>query len=150
MRRRVSMPGIVLTDEEMRYIALFEEFTGVVVKDCIIDRERNRIIFVVKEGQVGKAVGRSGSRIKMLNKLLNKSVEVVEYSDNLEDMIRKSLFPARVNAIKVAKTANGKKVVIVSVPPSDKGIAIGRDGRNVSRARILAKRYFGIDKVMIA
>jgi len=144
------MPNIVLTDDEMRYIALFEELTGVVVKDCIIDKERGRIIFVVKEGQVGKAVGKNGINVKMLNKILNKSIEVVEYSETLEDIIRKSLFPARVNAIKLTKTANGKKVVIVSVPPSDKGIAIGKDGRNVSRARILAKRYFGIDKVMIA
>ena len=144
------MPSIVLTDDEMRYIALFEELTGVVVKDCIIDKERDRIIFVVKEGQVGKAVGKNGINVKMLNKILNKSIEVVEYSETLEDIIRKSLFPARVNAIKLTKTPNGKKVVIVSVPPSDKGIAIGKEGRNVSRARILAKRYFGIDKVMIA
>jgi len=144
------MPNIVLTDDEMRYIALFEELTGVIVKDCIIDKERGRIIFVVKEGQVGKAVGKNGINVKMLNKILNKTIEVVEYSETLEDIIKKSLFPARVNAIKLTKTSNGKKVVIVNVPPSDKGIAIGKDGRNVSRARILAKRYFGIDKVMIA
>ena len=143
------MPDIVLTDEEMRYIALFEEITGVIVKDCVIDRERNRIIFLVKEGQVGRAVGRNGMYVKMLNKYLKKNIEVVEYSDNLEDMIKKSLFPARVNAVKVSKTPDGRKIVIVSVPPSDKGLAIGKDGRNVSRAKILAKRYFGVDKVMI-
>lgn len=144
------MPNIVLTDEEMKYIALFEEVTGVVVKDCVIDRERDRIIFVVKEGQVGKAVGKNGMNIKMLSKILNKAIEVVEYGESLEDVIRKSLFPARVTSIKVTKMPDGRKVVIVNVPPSDKAIAIGKNGRIVSRARVLAKRYFDIDKVMIA
>jgi len=35
------------------------------------------------------------------------------------------------------------------VHPEDKGLAIGRGGRNISRARILAKRYFDIDNVII-
>ncbi|HDD63711.1 MAG TPA: NusA-like transcription termination signal-binding factor, partial [Thermoprotei archaeon] len=42
-----------------------------------------------------------------------------------------------------------RKVVIVTVPASEKGIAIGKDGKNISRARILAKRYFDVDWVTI-
>ncbi|HDH07181.1 MAG TPA: NusA-like transcription termination signal-binding factor, partial [Thermoproteales archaeon] len=38
---------------------------------------------------------------------------------------------------------------LVSVPPADKGLAIGKNGRNISRARIIAKRYFDIEKIVI-
>ncbi len=144
------MPSIILTDEEMRHIALFESLTGVVVKDCIIDKERGRIIFVVKEGQVGKAVGRNGSNIKRLSRIFGKPIEVVEYAETVEDLIRKSLFPAKVNAVKVIKRADGSKIVAVSVPPAEKGLAIGKEGKNIARARLLAKRYFDIDWVSIA
>ena len=71
------------------------------------------------------------------------------YSDKLEEMIRLALVPARVKDVRVVERA-GKKTVYVSVEPSDKGIAIGKNGKNVARARILLQRYFGIDNVIIA
>ena len=55
--------GIRLTSREMRYIALFESITGANVKDCIIDDELNRIIFVVKQGDIGAAIGKGGKNI---------------------------------------------------------------------------------------
>ena len=47
--------GIRLTSKEMRYIALFESITSATVKDCIVDEEQNRIIFIIKEGEIGRA-----------------------------------------------------------------------------------------------
>ncbi len=44
--------GIKFTSREMRYIALFQSITGATVKDCIVDNDLNRIIFVVKEGSI--------------------------------------------------------------------------------------------------
>jgi len=35
------------------------------------------------------------------------------------------------------------------VDPKDKGIAIGKNGRNAERIRFLAKRYFDISNVSI-
>ena len=48
---------IKLTSEEMRYIALFENVTGATANDCIIDEDKNRIIFVTKQGDKGLAIG---------------------------------------------------------------------------------------------
>ena len=45
--------GIRLTAEEMKHIALFESITGATAKDCILDKEQNRVIIVVKEGEMG-------------------------------------------------------------------------------------------------
>lgn len=141
--------GIKLTEREMKYIALFESITGTTVKDCIIDDNLNRVIFLVKPGQAGLAVGRNGINVRRLRELFKKDVEIVEYAESVEQLIKNSLFPARVIAVKVANTQDKRKVAYVSVHPSDKGLAIGREGRNISRAKLLAKRYFGIDKVTI-
>ncbi|OYT60969.1 MAG: transcription elongation factor NusA [Desulfurococcales archaeon ex4484_217_1] len=143
------MPEIKLTAEEMRYIALFQDLTRATVRDCIIDESENRIIFLVKPGDMGLAIGRNGINIKRLRKLLGRNIEVVEYADTVEKLAKNALAPARVLNVKVLQTPMGKKKVIVTVDPQDKGIAIGKAGRNVARARMILKRYFDIDSVIV-
>jgi len=58
------MSGIKITADEMRYIALFESISGASVKDCIIDEEQGRAIFIVNMGQVGVAIGKGGRNIQ--------------------------------------------------------------------------------------
>jgi N utilization substance protein A len=43
----------------------------------------------------------------------------------------------------------GTKNIVVVVDMKKKGIIVGKDGRNVDKARILAKRYFNITNVMV-
>ncbi|HDD25984.1 MAG TPA: NusA-like transcription termination signal-binding factor, partial [Acidilobales archaeon] len=45
--------------------------------------------------------------------------------------------------------ANGRKILFVTVDPRDKGLAIGKGGRNVNKARLVLKRYYDIDVVTI-
>jgi len=141
------VPEIKLTAEEMRYIALFQDLTRASVKDCIIDE--NRIIFLVKPGDMGLAIGRNGINIKRLKRLLGRNIEVVEWADNIEQLAKNALAPARVLNVKVLTTPSGKKKVLVTVDPQDKGVAIGKAGRNVARARMILKRYFDIDSVIV-
>ena len=138
-----------MTEKEIKYISLFQDVTGASVRDCIIDDDNNRIIFLVRPGEVGLAIGRGGINIKRLRKLLEKDIEVVEYAEKLEDLVINALMPARVKSVKLVKTANGRKVVYVTVDPKDKGIAIGKGGRNVSKAKLILKRYFDVDSVVI-
>jgi N utilization substance protein A len=140
---------IRLTSDEMSYIALFENVTGAVATDCIIDEERNRIIFVVKPGDVGLAIGKHGSRIKLVKNMVQKDIEIVEYADNPEAFIRNSFAPARIKEIRITERLDNKKVAVVLVENKDKGIAIGKSGKTAERTRFLAKRYFQIDNVVI-
>lgn len=140
---------IRLTSDEMSYIALFENVTGAVATDCIIDEERNRIIFVVKPGDVGLAIGKHGSRIKLVKNMVQKDIEIVEYADNPEAFIRNSFAPARIKEIRITNRLDNKKVAVVLVENKDKGIAIGKSGKTAERTRFLAKRYFQIDNVVI-
>ena len=143
------MPEIKLTAEEMRYIALFQDLTRASVKDCIVDENENRIIFLIKPGDMGLAIGRNGINIKRLKRLIGRNIEVVEWADNIEQLAKNALAPARVLNVKVLTTPSGKKKVLVTVDPQDKGVAIGKAGRNVARARMILKRYFDIDSVIV-
>ncbi|MCY0849327.1 NusA-like transcription termination signal-binding factor [Sulfuracidifex metallicus] len=142
------MPEIRLTPEEMRYISLFQDITKAAVKDCIIDQENNRIIFLVDSKDMGMAIGKNGLNVRKLKNSLGKDVEIVAYSDNLDDMVKFLMAPARVRSIRLVNS-DSKKSVYVTVDPQDKGIAIGRSGKNVVRAKLILKRYMDIDNVVI-
>jgi len=141
--------GIRFTSREMRYIALFESITGATVKDCIIDDELNRIIFIIKEGDVGIAIGKRGKNIHMLERMTGKKHEIIEHSEKPAQFIKNALKPAQVNEIRISERTDGKTIAVVSVNPKDKGVAIGKNGRNAERIRFLAKRYFQIQNVSI-
>jgi N utilization substance protein A len=141
--------GIKFTSVEMRYIALFQSITGATVKDCIVDPELNRIIFVVKEGSIGMAIGKGGKNIHLLEKMTGKKHEVIEHSDNPAQFIKNALKPAKVDEVRITERMDGKTIAVISVNPRDKGVAIGKNGRNAERIRFLAKRYFQIQNVSI-
>ncbi|MEM1597210.1 MAG: NusA-like transcription termination signal-binding factor [Pyrobaculum sp.] len=144
------MPDIRLTEEEIRYATLFESITGVTPIDVVIDTEYSRIIFVVQRNQAAIAVGKGGSNVKMLRQIIGKDVEIVEAGDTPEELIKNSLYPARVIVVKITKAPSGSKVAITTVAPEDKGVAIGKNGKNIARARLLAKRYYDIEKIVLA
>lgn len=141
--------GIKFTSNEMRYIALFESVTGATVKDCIVDEPQNRVIVIVKEGDIGMAVGRQGKNIRLLEKMTNKKHEIIEYSDNPQQFIKNALKPAQIKEIRISERLDGKTIAVVAVNPKDKGVAIGKNGKNAERIRFLAKRYFQIQNVSI-
>jgi len=143
---------VKLTANEMHYISLFESITGAIVQDCIIDNDSDRVIFVVKPGMIGLAIGKNGVNIRRAKKFLGKSIDVVEYADTPELFIKNTLVPvpaAKVRSVTITERLDGRKIASVEVDPEYRGIAIGKNGRNIARARILAKRHFGIDDVKI-
>jgi NusA family KH domain protein, archaeal len=123
--------------------------TKATIKDCIVDQETGRIIFLVKEGEAGLAIGKGGLNVKKLSKIIGKEIEVVEYADKLEELVKSIMAPARVRSVRVVENSNKKKSVYITVDPADKGLAIGRGGRNVARAKLILKRYYDIDSVVI-
>jgi N utilization substance protein A len=141
--------GIKFTSTEMRYIALFENITSASVKDCIVDEEQGRVIFVVNAGQVGVAIGRGGRNIRTLERMTGKKHEIIEYSENPTQFIKNALKPAMVREIRITERPDGKSIAVVAVNPKDKGVAIGKNGKNAERLRFLAKRYFQIQNVSI-
>jgi len=139
--------GGKITVEEMRYISIIQDLTGALVYRCIND-ENNRLICVVKKGDAGKVIGRRGQKIKILRDLLKKNIDVVEYSEDLVEMVR-NLFPnVKIERIDVINRGDST-LVILRVPEEDKGRAIGRGGRVINRARLVLREMFGVSNVVI-
>ncbi len=142
------MSEVKLTTEGIRYIALFENLTGAMAKDCIVDEKKDRVIFVVKKGEIGLAIGKGGSNINRVKKAVGKHVEIVEHSEDVNEFIRNVLHPVPVKSVKIMNKKD-KRVALVEISPMDKGFAIGRDGRNIQKAKMLAQRHHDIGDIVI-
>ena len=138
---------VTLSDEARQYIALFEDATDVAARDCIVDEEFDRVVFLVPPGEMGKAIGPGGRRVKRLEERIGRSVELVEDADRAEDFVANALAPAAVYNVTVSE--NESTVAYAEVASEDRGVAIGRDGKTIRRARELAKRHFDVDDVQL-
>jgi N utilization substance protein A len=143
------LSNIKITENEMRYMALLENMTGATIVDCIIKEDNETVIFAVKKGEVGLAVGKGGEKINRFRRMTNKQVEIYEYIDDAERFIRNALKPAKVKEIRLVDRIGGDRIAMVNVETKDKGIAIGRNGQNIKKIRFLAQRYFGLNTIVI-
>ena len=141
--------SIKLTMDQMRKISLFQNITKVTPRDCIDHEKQDRLIFVVNEGKMGLAIGKNGSNIKSLQNLLKRNIELVEYFNDPIKFLKNLLNAKLINEVKISKRADGSPQAIVLVNPNNKGLVVGRAGRNAEKARLLAKRYFDIPSVVI-
>lgn len=141
-------PKIRLTNDEMQHIALFESVTGATSEDCLIDEKNERIIFIAKKGEMGLAIGKNGKNIASLRKMIGRQIEVVENAETPEELIKNSLSPARIKNIRVTENPK-RKIAVIEIEPKDKAIAIGKNGKTIEKTRMLVKRYFQIDHVVI-
>ncbi len=140
---------IKLTSDELRLISLFQSITSATARDCIVDEKMDRVIFVVNKGQMGLAIGKGGTTIKQLQNVISKKIELVEYSDDVNEFLKNILNSEMINDIKINKRIDGTKQAVIVVDAKKKGVVVGKDGRNAEKARILAKRYFQISSVLI-
>jgi len=142
------MTEVKLTTEGIRYIALFESLTQAIARDCYVDDENDRVIFVVKKGDMGLAIGKNGNNINRVKKSIGKHIEIVEYSDEVDEFVANALQPVFVKRVQVVVKEN-RKLAYVEVMSKDRGIAIGKNGRNIQKAKVLAQRHYGLEDVII-
>ncbi len=134
----------------MKIMDIFSSITRVTPKDCIIDKRLDRVIFLVKRGYVGNAIGRNGVHIKKLKNVLGKDIEIVEDDEQPERFIQNALVPASIEKVAVVRRKGKSTLAFVTVKHGQRGLAIGKDGRNIERARVLAKRHFDIENVILS
>ncbi|GBE55274.1 MAG TPA: NusA-like transcription termination signal-binding factor [Euryarchaeota archaeon] len=142
------METLRLSANEISYIALFESNTGAVTRDCIVDDSEGKIIFVVKKGDMGIAIGKKGVNVARVRQTLGKKVEIIEHGETPEEFVKNILNTYRVKDVEVEDN-NGKKIVKVKVDPRDKNQVIGRKGKNLEKVKMLLSRHHGIDDVII-
>ncbi len=83
---------------------------------------------------VGACVGQKGARIQaVLDEIGEEKIDVVLYSDDIEEYIRASLSPAKVLTVDINEEEKSAKV---TVPEFQLSLAIGKEGQN---ARLAAR-----------
>ncbi len=141
--------SIKFSANEIRFIALFENMTGAMVKDCIIDDENSKVTFVVKNGNMGLAIGKGGNTVSKVKRAVGRGVEIIELSDDSDQFIRNLLSPAELQFVKITKNKKGEKIAIVTADNTNKRIAIGKNGINIQRAKLLADRQHEISNIIL-
>ncbi|MEM4180669.1 MAG: NusA-like transcription termination signal-binding factor [Nitrososphaerota archaeon] len=138
---------IKLTEREMRLVSLFQSYTGATVLDCLADDEQ--VVFLVREGEFGRAVGKRGVKVQELSSLLKKKLKVVEYHGDAASFLSNAVKPAKAQEVKIIHGKNGRLTAVIKVAPEEKAMVIGKGGRNVIMVRRMAKRHFNIERVII-
>ncbi|MBA7515291.1 Transcription termination/antitermination protein NusA [subsurface metagenome] len=152
LRKRIK-----LDRQSMELISLFNNISGAIIKDCLIfespENNSEIIIFLVKKEDVGKAIGKAGEHVKDLMAKLQKKIDVIPWSENLEQFIQFILNTTKnsiqVQNIEIKESRNEKKTVIISVRPQDRGKAIGKEGSMIRKIKLLVLRHFEFDNVII-
>ncbi len=86
---------------------------------------------------VGACVGQKGGRIQsIVRELHNEKIDVIEWSNNHEEFIKKALNPANAKAVYLDDDPDNGRTAVVLVPDENLSQAIGREGQN---ARLAAK-----------
>jgi N utilization substance protein A len=136
--------------KERRYIEELRIFTRATAVDCIVDERFDRVIYVIKPGDMGLAIGRKGENINRLSRQLGRRLEMVEYGETPAEFVANIIRPAELAGLVPAD--EGPPVDIVIRRRADLGIVIGRGGSTIEKVRLLCRRFFDleINDVLIA
>lgn len=129
--------------KERRYIEELRILTKATALDCVIDDRFDRVIYVIRQGDMGLAIGKKGDNIKRLQTVLGKRIEMVEHAEKSEDFITNIFKPAEVTGIE--RGGDDGPVNVLVRQRSDLGIAIGKAGCNIEKARMLCRRFCGFE-----
>lgn len=138
---------VELSHDDIKCIAEFESLTGATVKDCLI--AENAVAFIVKQGDLGRAIGKKGSNITRVRNSFARQVLVFEDSDDLEQFVRNLFGAIAVKNINVHEKMESK-TAFVTVDEQDRGSAIGRDGNRIKLGRALLLRRFNCDLRLVS
>jgi len=129
--------------KERRYIEELRILTKSTALDCLIDDKFDRIIFVIKAGDMGYAIGKKGENIRRLQNVTGRKVEMVEFAENLQEFLANIFKPAHV--LRYASDEQSKKMNVYVSDKNDVGIAIGKGGCTIEKARLLIRRFYGYE-----
>lgn len=127
----------------MKFMSIFESLTHASLKDCF--EQINRLVFVVNQGEIGKAIGKSGINIRKIEKVLKRKIKIVEFNPDLLIFIQNIFFPLKVKEIK-----EEEGIVIITPPDSQtRGYLIGKGAINLRSTEEIVKRYFELKEIKV-
>ncbi len=140
------MKKVKLNKDDIMIMSAFEEMSGANVLDCISDEER--VVFIVKEGDIGAAIGKGGENVKKATEKFGKKIDVIEYSDDVKTFVRNIFAPVKLDDVWIKKYGDDL-VVFVRIHPKFRKTVIGDKGKNINRAVMIAKRLSEINNIRV-
>ncbi len=132
--------NIKLDSDTISSMNVFSDVTSVFPRDCIV--REGRMIFIVNQGQAGVSIGKNGNKIKMLQKMFDKEITVIEYSDDPVRFLGNILKPVELVSGYLANGVENDK----KLEASAKGKI---SGAKIKLAKFLMQRYFNIMNINI-
>ena len=140
------MTDISLSTETMKYIRTATQIINVDILDCLLLDDK--LVFVVRKGQLGAAIGKKAKNLERLRVLFKKTIKFVELHDDKTQFIRNLCKPYEVKEITFSGSEDEPLVRIV-VDSKDKSKLIGKRGSNIEIIRNLAQRHHNFKDVQI-
>ena len=140
------MTEIMFSNEAMQYINITSNILKVDIVDCMITDDK--LIFVVKRGQLGAAIGSKAKNLEKLKRLFKKNIKFVEFDENKERFVINLCKPYKINSVTLEGSGDST-IAKVGVDISDKSKIIGRNGKNIDVIRKLANRHHSLKDVQV-
>ncbi len=133
----------VIDADMLRTMSLFTRITHATLQDAMPFNDA--LLFIVGEGQLGRALGRQRANVAKLERLLNRKLKIVEFSPDKLQFVVNLMSPLRVSSIQ-----EDDGVVTVTGPDhKTKGLMIGAGARNLRRYEEIARRYFPVKEIKV-
>ncbi|MAG22017.1 MAG: NusA-like transcription termination signal-binding factor [Candidatus Diapherotrites archaeon] len=134
-----------LGSDEIFYINVFDSISGAVAKDVIV--QGNSVVFLVKKGDVGKAVGKNACNVNTLRKKFGKNIEILEQGDNPEEFVKKALYTVKIKSVEIVENEDRKNGFVV-LDAGEKRKLLSNLGR-FKRIKEIAKRNYGLHELRL-
>ncbi|MFC1775057.1 NusA-like transcription termination signal-binding factor [Nanoarchaeota archaeon] len=137
------MTKIIYTAEVMQIMSLFDRITHVGLKDCIVSDKL--LVFIVPENNIGKAIGKNGRNVRILEKALKRKVKIVEFSNDVKVFTKNLLMPLKTKDV----IDDDNTIIVEPFDTITRGQMIGRNAQNLRYTEGLIKRHFPIKELRI-
>lgn len=141
--KKMTNQKISFDTDMIKFMNLFENITRAKLKDCFYDRDK--LVFLIEAGEMGKALGKNKTNILRLEKMLKKKIKIVEFSSERAQFITNYLAPLRVTDIKEEEDV----VIVTGADTKTKGLMIGIKAQNLRNLEKIVGKYFKIEEIKV-
>ena len=134
---------IVYDMNTIKFISAFQSITKTNVKDCFPGE--TVMMFIVGEGELGKAIGKDASNVKRLANTFKRKIKIVEFSKDLLTFIKNLVQPMKIAEIE----ENDGTVMIMAPDLKTRGYLIGRGGSALRQLEEKVQRHFNIKEIKV-
>ncbi len=128
----------------MKFMTMFESLTKTKLKDLI--ENDGQLIFVLEDASdMGRAIGKGGSNIRLLEGRLKRKIKIVAFDTEIVQFVRNLIYPIKAKEVRFEDGI----LTIFGHDMKSRGVLIGREGRNLNALKAIIQRYFDIKDLKV-